>query len=414
MNKLKKHIENLHNYIEEIWHIFSYNSLNNNEKKYKNTIQAICLVVAFVACFTFTVNLKSEHFIIAGVCFFLIVSGLVFFFVLMQWNAIKFVLNFYTILFVLCYSLCFVKGYNNGFAGLWIIIFPFLPILVGGAIHSLIIGCYFLFFVIVCLWTPVRNCIFPYTAEFCSLFPVLFASSFIFSLYINFRIQKENIAQEDLVKLKQKHIEELAFTVEKEKEFNLHLSFKMINSMTKALDSRDEYTKDHSMRVAELSRITALKMGCSKDFAKSVYRAGLVHDIGKIGIRDSILYKKTAFDSAEYAAIKKHPEIGYNILKESIDDQIVLDGVLHHHERFNGGGYPNGLCGENIPLVARILCVTDSFDAMDSNRVYRSAMNEQNILDELKKFKGNQFDPEILDAFIEMLQTERPDFLAEN
>ncbi len=415
VSNINSRLKNLHNnlfhIIKETWRIFTYSS--SSEKNYRATIQLICLVISSVACFTFYQNLIKEHFIIAGTCMFFIVSGLVFFFVLMQWNAVKFVLNFYTVLFMICYSLCFVKGYNNGFAGLWVVIFPFLPIILGGTFQSLVLGSYFFVFVTVCLWTPVKNSIFPYSSEFCSLFPVLFGSIFIFSLCINYRIQKENIAQDNFVKIKQKHIEELAFAVEKEKLYNQHLSFTMINSMIKALESRDEYTKDHSMRVAELSRKTALKMGCSRDFAKSIYRAGLVHDIGKIGIRDSILYKKNAFDSAEYATIKKHPEIGFNILKESFDDEVVLNGVLFHHERFNGSGYPEGLCGESIPLVARILCVADSFDAMNSNRVYRQAMTEQDIFNELKKYKGVQFDPQILDAFIEMLETDRPDFLAE-
>lgn len=175
-----------------------------------------------------------------------------------------------------------------------------------------------------------------------------------------------------------------------------------VGAMTAAIDAKDRYTFGHSERVAQVASQLALVTGMSPEQAERVRIAGLVHDVGKIGVPESVLTKQGKLDEAEFAHIRKHPEIGYNILRDIrlLDD--VLPGVLHHHERFDGKGYPHGLAGSDIPLIARILAVADTFDAMSSNRSYRSAMARDVVLAEVVKCSGSQFDPALALAFATM------------
>jgi HD-GYP domain-containing protein (c-di-GMP phosphodiesterase class II) len=137
--------------------------------------------------------------------------------------------------------------------------------------------------------------------------------------------------------------------------------------------------------------------------------AALLHDIGKIGIPDAILHKIDKLSDAEYGTIKAHSEIGANILKSMQTFEDLVPAIYHHHERYDGKGYPQGLRGENIPLHARIIAIADSFDAMISDRAYRDALNVETALAELESNKGTQFDPDIAHIFIEILHQSPPD-----
>lgn len=171
---------------------------------------------------------------------------------------------------------------------------------------------------------------------------------------------------------------------------------KTIAALTEAIDAKDMYTAGHSQRVAEISTTIAYDMGLSQHEIDIIHYGALLHDIGKIGIPELILNKKGRLTIDEFSAIKKHPVIGTNILR-SID---FLDEALHivryHHERFDGTGYPEGLAKENIPFMARIVGVADSWDAMTSNRSYRKALPTSVACKELEKHAGTQFDPYIV------------------
>ena len=130
--------------------------------------------------------------------------------------------------------------------------------------------------------------------------------------------------------------------------------------------------------------------------------AGLVHDVGKIGVPESVLLKSGRLTDEEFGLIRKHPEIGHRILKDIPRFQDVLPGVLHHHERWDGRGYPRGLEGEKIPLVARLIGLADSFDAMSSTRTYRAAMSRSRVLEEIGACTGTQFDPRLAPVFVAM------------
>lgn len=172
------------------------------------------------------------------------------------------------------------------------------------------------------------------------------------------------------------------------------------------VEAKDTYTRGHSERVSEYSVLIGKKLGLSEADLKTLKVGGLFHDIGKIGISDSILLKKGKLTESEYNEIKKHPIIGKNILSNAAIFQDIIPIVLYHHERYDGKGYPDGLSDKDIPLLARVVCVADSFDAMTSRRSYREELNLDYVRNEIKSKSGTQFDPVIATTFLDVLTNE--------
>ena len=173
-----------------------------------------------------------------------------------------------------------------------------------------------------------------------------------------------------------------------------------VKALSAAIDAKDQYTQGHSERVAMLSSMLALSVGYSKEDAERVRISGLVHDVGKIGVPEAVLCKPARLTDEEFDMIKQHPRIGYEIIKDIPDLQDILPGVLHHHERWDGRGYPGQLEGESIPKMARIMALADTFDAMSSNRAYRTGMPREKVFAEFRKCAGSQFDPDLVEPFL--------------
>ena len=173
----------------------------------------------------------------------------------------------------------------------------------------------------------------------------------------------------------------------------------VVRALTSAIDAKDPYTCGHSNRVARVSVRLAQEMGLPADQVNTIYLSGLLHDIGKIGIDDTVLRKPGPLTPEEYEHIKKHAEIGHRILADLKQLDEVLPVVLHHHEQWDGRGYPHKLAGEAIPLLARICAVADAFDAMGSDRPYRKGMPEQQLDGILRSGAGQQWDAQVIDAF---------------
>ncbi|MDP2969795.1 MAG: response regulator [Deltaproteobacteria bacterium] len=173
-----------------------------------------------------------------------------------------------------------------------------------------------------------------------------------------------------------------------------------VKVLAEAIDAKDPYTRGHSDRVKRMSLAIAKKMGFSEERLENLEYGALLHDIGKIGIKDEVLQKQAPLSSEEYQYIQEHPLIGVKIVEgvEFFKDKISM--IRHHHEHYDGNGYPDGLAGEAIPLEARIISLPDAFDAMTSARPHRNIMPLQNVLAELEKFKGKQFDPKVLEIFL--------------
>ncbi|MFK7883786.1 MAG: HD-GYP domain-containing protein [Phycisphaerales bacterium] len=189
--------------------------------------------------------------------------------------------------------------------------------------------------------------------------------------------------------------------------------FGTIHAMSGSLDAKDRYTRGHSDRVAYLSAEIARAMGFTDAEVERIHISGILHDVGKIGVPEAVLCKPGRLTDEEFDAIKLHPQIGYDIIKDIPSLEDVLPGVLHHHERYDGRGYPHGLAGEDIPLMARIIGVADTFDAMSSNRAYRSKMSREVVLAEIRKCAGSQFDPQVAEAFL-TLDLSEYDRMVEN
>lgn len=201
-----------------------------------------------------------------------------------------------------------------------------------------------------------------------------------------------------------KHINsELSDTYEKLEQAYLE----SIQTLRYTVEVKDSYTRGHSDRVSEYSVLLGKHLGLPQTDLDTLRVGGLFHDIGKIGVPDAILQKNGRLDDDEYSQIKQHPNIGIHILSHAKIFQNILPIVEHHHEKFDGTGYPGRLAGNDIPYLARIAAVADSFDAMASKRAYRNSLPLNVIIDEFERCKGTQFDPEIANVFLDILRNHR-------
>ena len=192
---------------------------------------------------------------------------------------------------------------------------------------------------------------------------------------------------------------------QKNKELEL-LSNEVIEAFAKAVDFKDTYTAGHSRRVASYSRMIALRMGFTEEESEDVYYAGLLHDVGKIGIDNQIINKPGKLTDAEYYEIQKHPFMGNEMLKDVSIKEEYAQGAQYHHERYDGTGYPNHAKHEEIPLIGRIIAVADAYDAMTSKRSYRDVLPQDKVRAQILNGAGTQFDPHIAKIMVEMIDED--------
>ena len=209
-----------------------------------------------------------------------------------------------------------------------------------------------------------------------------------------------------------KHLEQL---VREQTEETQKIFIQAITTITYAVDAKDRYTKGHSVRVAQYCLAIAKKLSWSKQDCLNLYYTALLHDIGKIGIPDSILNKPVKLTDEEYRLVRNHPIMGANILRPITMVPQICDGAKYHHERYDGKGYPYGLKGNDIPYIARIIGIADAYDAITSNRIYEKAQVTDYAVSELEKGRGTQFDPYLTDVMLEVIKdgfsfTDTPEF----
>lgn len=205
----------------------------------------------------------------------------------------------------------------------------------------------------------------------------------------------------------QKEVKKQTRTAEDRREKLERLSLQIIRTLAKAIDAKDRYTNGHSERVAEYSKEIARRMGMSEQEQQEIYYMGLLHDIGKIGISDTIINKTGKLTEEEYRMIMKYPVIGEDILQNIRELPGISVGAKFHHEKYDGSGYPNGVAGEDIPLSARIIGIADAYDAMTSKRSYRDALSQEVVQAEIVKGRGTQFDPRCADIMLEMMDEDK-------
>ncbi|MBR3306602.1 MAG: response regulator [Lachnospiraceae bacterium] len=202
-------------------------------------------------------------------------------------------------------------------------------------------------------------------------------------------------------------VEKKTEALEKKSREHDQLFLHVVASLASAIDAKDTYTNGHSTRVAEYSREIARRCGYDEKRQEEIYMMGLLHDVGKIGVPDSVINKPDRLNDEEFAMIKTHPAVGGRILGNIIEMPSLANGARWHHERYDGRGYPDGLTGEDIPEEARIIAVADAYDAMSSNRSYRKALSQAQVREEIVKGRGRQFDPRFADIMTEMIDEDK-------
>ena len=200
---------------------------------------------------------------------------------------------------------------------------------------------------------------------------------------------------------------QLYYEVEQKTRENKELFLQIVSSLAAAIDTKDTFTKGHSARVAEYSKMIAKRLGYPEAKQDEVFMVALLHDVGKIGIPDGILNKPGSLTEEEFAEIKKHSQLGATILKNIEDNPKFEMGAMYHHERFDGTGYPSGLKGEDIPAEARIISVADAYDAMSSERSYRPRFTQEKIVEEIKQGMGTQFDPTYAQIMLDIIEEDK-------
>jgi len=184
-----------------------------------------------------------------------------------------------------------------------------------------------------------------------------------------------------------------------------------ILALVEVIEERDSYTGGHSQRIANYSKLIAQRLQCSLDECETIYKAGILHDIGKIVTPDSILLKPNSLNELEYELIQKHVQVGYELLSKIPMYKEIAEVMVSHHERYDGTGYPNSLKAEEIPFLARIMTVADAFDAMTTNRIYKARMSVDEALEELLSLSGTQFDANIVNVAVEVLKDVEDDIV---
>lgn len=206
----------------------------------------------------------------------------------------------------------------------------------------------------------------------------------------------------DLIRLQRN----LSQEVEKKTEENEKLFMHVVHSLADAIDAKDTYTNGHSGRVAKYSKEIARRYGYSEKAQGDIYMMGLLHDVGKIGVPDAVINKPAKLTDEEFAMINNHPAMGSRILKNIKEMPALATGARWHHEKYGGGGYPDGLSGNDIPEEARIIAVADAYDAMSSRRSYRDVLPQEVVRGEIEKGKGTQFDPKFADIMLSMIDED--------
>lgn len=390
--------KSIKNSIKEYWRVFRANIYDG--KRMEENMRSMRSALLLLACFSLVIAL----FNVLGQQYRMMVSSIVLFVLfistyivtkLTDKNAPSIVVCMLGIVVVFTYYV--FSGGNEGFSILWTLLAPMFMMIIIGVKAGVTVGAYFQILLIVLFWTPLRSLVeMHYTEEFLKRFPVLYLCTLVTSLVAMLSHKKQ---QMDL----DAYQEKLERAVQEEHDKAKTIAFQTVGAIIGLVDAKDAYTDDHSLRVAHYSLLLAGEMGWDQKATETLYYSALLHDIGKVGIHDAILKKTGNLNGNEYEIMKTHTSIGATILREMSFLEDIDEGALYHHEKYDGTGYPFGLKGEDIPKSARIICVADSFDAMNTARVYRAKCDKEYILNELRNGSGKQFDPEVVDAFFRCL-----------
>ena len=306
-------------------------------------------------------------------------------------------------------------GAGKGTAILWSLLLPIgISYFVSVRYGIILSGYYIILFSIVFYspyWERFRM---YYNKEFVERFPIVFASLSIFTGMAMIQYHRMALLEIEYTdSLNEEVARQTAVAEERSRKIE-QISLQTIQTLANAIDAKDPYTKGHSTRVSQYSMMIAEKLGWEKDRINDLRYAALLHDVGKIGVPDSILNNPRKLTDVEYDIIKSHTTMGGDILKDKTIIAQAEDVARSHHERYDGNGYPMGLKGEEISEEARIVAIADAFDAMNSTRIYRKACDKDHVRRELTEGRGKQFDPDFTDIFIDLWDNGALDQIMKN
>jgi len=317
--------------------------------------------------------------------------------------------------------ICTAYGITKGFSNFFVLMLCNISVYSFGIVFSLWYDSIVLAYIILFFWTKLgdvlqlhignvfaliesttgialKQQVYQYSSTYRLVYPLIFITWFILILMSDYYIRLSQIKEK---KLESKLEHELEKALEKT-ELQM---FEGFTSIIKVIDEKDNYTKSHSIRVAEYSKLIAVKLGIQDEKAlQNIYRAAMLHDIGKIAIPDNILNKNQRLSDKEYELMKLHTTYGYNILSklDFFPDAAIC--AVNHHERLDGSGYPSGLTENEIPFIAKIVSAADTLDAMNSNRIYRKQCSKDYIISEFTRIKGSLIDSKVSDIVCQLIE----------
>ena len=296
-----------------------------------------------------------------------------------------------------------IRGTSEGFAILWTTLVPIALMYFLDVRFGIYFSVYFEILFIVCFLTPIKEHITGYSELFMARYPLLYLCIVIIDSIAMIQYHNNTLEQYEYDNRLNDEVETMTRRVNERSEQIEEMSFQMIQTLANAIDAKDTYTKEHSLRVSQYSVALARALGWNERRISRLRYDAMVHDIGKIGIPDAILNKKGRLSEDEFEVIQSHTIRGYQIFEKTTAFPTAKLVARHHHERFDGTGYPDHLKGKDIPENARIVCIADAFDAMSSDRCYRKALSIESIREEIEKGAGTEFDPEYAEVFIKLL-----------
>lgn len=311
-----------------------------------------------------------------------------------------------TIFCAVMFTLYTVTGVGEGTAILWSLLIPIGISYFVSVKNGILMSIYnsLMFFAV--FYTPLRAQVASYYSEsFLIRFPLLFSTLSVFTAIAMIQYHRAALLEIDYTDQLNREVERQTRVARERADKLAAMSEEMVQTLAYTIDAKDRYTNGHSFRVSWYSTALAEALGWSEDEIRQLRREALLHDIGKIGVPDNVLNKPGRLTNEEYAVIKSHTTMGGDILADS--ETLIGASIVarYHHERYDGKGYPEGLAGEAIPLHARVVAVSDAYDAMHSDRIYRKGLSKDVIRAELIKGRGTQFDPVLLDVFLRLFES---------
>ena len=399
--------------LKEILQVLN-SSIFVGERKERNLrhMAVSSVIIVALGFILITMNLVQEQYMMAVASGLILLCGLLVFVFVTHYRARgpAVVTATVTLLLVLTFVILFA---DNGFGYLWTLLVPLIVCYIFSVRTGILITVWFQLLFIILFYTPLRSLVQDHYSEIVlSRFPILFFFHGLLIIYVMYQYHKSVLFEIEHTNRLNEEVERQTAVAEERSRRIEQMSFQTIQTLAHAIDAKDPYTKGHSTRVSQYAVAVAGALGWDRVRISELRYAALLHDIGKIGVPDSILNNPGRLTDVEYGIIKSHTTLGAEILHGRIMISTAEDVARSHHERYDGSGYPQGLRGSEISEEARIVAIADAFDAMSSARVYRKACDRGYIRQEMEKGRGTQFDPEYTDAFLALWDSGEIDWIA--